>query len=143
MKQRNRAKCKLCGSIVESILPVDLQMCECGEIGVDGGLEKYLTIFGSAENFIRIDDEGHEMPIQVIDEKKEDSKPWIKSALQEEIKDETTLPAPDRKDLIEYLKLYIEQFDRLPEHAKYQSATVYDMQSFAQLMYRILKTFER
>ena len=34
---RNRAKCKLCGDIIESEYRHDFVPCKCGEIFVDGG----------------------------------------------------------------------------------------------------------
>lgn len=36
---RNRARCKLCGDIVESLHVHDFQRCKCGAMAVDGGPE--------------------------------------------------------------------------------------------------------
>ena len=33
----NRAKCKLCGDIIQSTHRNDFKSCKCGEISVDGG----------------------------------------------------------------------------------------------------------
>lgn len=33
----NKAKCKLCGDIIESTYRHDFKYCKCGEIFVDGG----------------------------------------------------------------------------------------------------------
>lgn len=34
---RNRAQCKLCGDIVESVHVHDFRRCKCGAMAVDGG----------------------------------------------------------------------------------------------------------
>ena len=34
---RNRAQCKLCGDIIESMHTHDFKWCKCREIAVDGG----------------------------------------------------------------------------------------------------------
>lgn len=34
---RNRAKCKICGDIVESKYRHDFKWCKCGAMAVDGG----------------------------------------------------------------------------------------------------------
>ena len=36
---RNRARCKLCNTIVESKTVHDFQACKCGKMFVDGGKE--------------------------------------------------------------------------------------------------------
>lgn len=61
---RNRAKCKLCQKIVESLLPEDYQQCECGEIGIDGGNIKFKVFYKNVENFLRIDDNGNEVIVK-------------------------------------------------------------------------------
>lgn len=33
----NKAQCKLCGDIIESLHGYDFKWCKCGEIAVDGG----------------------------------------------------------------------------------------------------------
>lgn len=33
----NKAQCKLCGDVVESVHQHDFKWCKCGEIAVDGG----------------------------------------------------------------------------------------------------------
>lgn len=61
-KSRNRAKCALCGDTIESVSQHDWVRCECGEIFVDGGTEYFRGGFNKAENFIRIDGDGREIP---------------------------------------------------------------------------------
>lgn len=36
---RNRAKCLICGEILESISRHDFKTCSCGSLSVDGGLD--------------------------------------------------------------------------------------------------------
>lgn len=47
---RNRAKCLLCGDVLESTDVHDLQICSCGALAVDGGLE-YIRRVGESENY--------------------------------------------------------------------------------------------
>jgi hypothetical protein len=42
-RTRNRIKCKMCDTILESKHRTDLQMCGCG-VGVKGGLESQYLI---------------------------------------------------------------------------------------------------
>lgn len=42
---RNRARCRKCGSILESRSRHDLQTCSCGAVSIDGGLD-YLRRLG-------------------------------------------------------------------------------------------------
>lgn len=55
---RNRAKCKKCEAIIESLKIGDECLCKCGEISVSGG-----EMMGCAAkdwcNFLRVDDEGN------------------------------------------------------------------------------------
>jgi hypothetical protein len=44
-----------------------------------------------------------------------------------------------KEQRFDLLKMYAEGFDELPEHAKYQSVTLYDHQQLASLLYSILK----
>jgi hypothetical protein len=47
----NKAQCKLCGDIIESLHGHHMQWCKCGEIAVDGG-KNYLR--RSAKNLDNI-----------------------------------------------------------------------------------------
>ena len=47
----NKAQCKLCGDVIESVSRNDYQRCKCGEISVDGG-KSYLK--RSAKDFNNI-----------------------------------------------------------------------------------------
>jgi hypothetical protein len=83
---RNRAKCKLCSSIIESKSSGDEVSCACGHISVTGG-----DMYGCSAiewcNFLRIDDNGHEI-IPTIQESKPSrvTKIELLNALDEMIK---------------------------------------------------------
>lgn len=49
---RNRAKCKLCGDVIESTHVHELVACSCGEIFVDGGHEYARAGAKDFKNFI-------------------------------------------------------------------------------------------
>ena len=123
---KNRAKCKLCNDIVESVHSQDYQLCRCGEIFVDGGKLNYC---GARDwvNFVRIDDNGKEHAPQVVDKTFENSGDNY-----------TELPPPTRQDKLEMLKDLIAGYDRLPPVAHGQSVTHYDMKSALMIIYGIL-----
>lgn len=50
---RNRARCKLCDSTIESVHRHDFVKCACGAIAVDGGKD-YLRRIGEPANFIEL-----------------------------------------------------------------------------------------
>jgi len=58
-KVRNRAKCLLCGDIIESKYRHDFVKCSCGEIFVDGGNEYWRAGAGNFKNFDRLDNNGN------------------------------------------------------------------------------------
>ena len=68
---RNRAKCRLCGDIIESFHRTDYVACSCDEISVDGGEYRFQCGAKDFKNFIRIDDLGNEIPIRFEEETKE------------------------------------------------------------------------
>jgi hypothetical protein len=63
----NRAKCKLCGDILESLHRHDYVTCKCGEIFIDGGNDLLRCGAKDFANFLRLDDEGNEIVVKVID----------------------------------------------------------------------------
>ena len=46
----NKARCKRCGSVIESVSTHNLKRCSCGAISVDGGLE-YIRRNGDSEDY--------------------------------------------------------------------------------------------
>ena len=124
---RNRAKCKLCEDIIESMHQTDLQLCKCNEIGVDGGPGSYHCIASNWQNFIRIDDEGKEIIPEIVEGDKEVASEEV---LTKEVK---------RERLVEMFKGLIDSYENLPSHAKLNSITHYDMQSALLIMYEIIR----
>lgn len=57
---RNRARCRLCGTILESRHAQDLQTCNCGAVSVDGGRE-YLRRLGRREDREDLSEFGDEL----------------------------------------------------------------------------------
>src|SRR6267142_1015157 len=122
---KNRAKCKLCQSIIESFHSTDYVMCKCGEIAVDGGagLKCYAKTW---DNFIRIDDNGNELIVTATD-----------------IPDRSPLDGqakPTRKEMIDMLDEMVKNIERLPEAALSSPITHYYHLSLILLLSSILRS---
>ncbi len=133
---RNRAKCKLCGDIIESAHRHDYQICSCEEIGVDGGNDYHKCSAKDWANFIRIDDDGNEIIPKIID-KTDTSSLHVES-------DEVALeynPTQEEKHekLCSMLKGVIDSYDNLPQHAKLAPITHYDLQAALLIIYEIVR----
>lgn len=115
---RNRAKCKLCKTIIESAWTLDYVTCACGEIAVSGGDQKYECFANDLSNIIRVDDMGNEIIPQIVDKELSDIYLLMK---------EKKLPKPTKKDLIHELGLMIKNIENLPDHAKSTSVTHFDL----------------
>lgn len=124
---RNRAKCKLCNSIIESFHRHDYVTCQCGEISVDGGLDYFRCRAGDWSNFLRVDDEGNEI-VPVIKDKEE------LVPINEEAK------KPNRDELIDMLEEMMKGYERLPEHAMLSPVTHADLVSVLLLLLSILRS---
>lgn len=122
---KNRAKCKLCHSIIESFHSTDYVMCKCGEIAVDGGdgLKCYAKDWG---NFLRVDDQGNEIIVKIEDTQS-------KSPLDGQFK-------PTRKELLDMLQEMINNYERLPPEVLSSSPTNYDLVSSLMLLLSILRS---
>lgn len=121
---RNRAKCRLCDSIIESFHSTDLVLCKCEEIYVDGG-ESLRCGANNWDNFLRIDD--RDVCITpVIREKGEVSKASEVTQLS-------------RSDLLDMLSNMIGNIERLPQHALEQPVNNYDLASALILINQILR----
>lgn len=88
---RNRAKCKACESIIESLSHQDEVSCKCGQISVSGG-DRLGCAAINWNNFLRVDDEGHVITPQ-IQEKAPITRDDMLSALDEMIKRIEEMPA--------------------------------------------------
>jgi len=113
---RNRAKCKLCGDIIESFHRHDLIECSCGEISIEGGLDYFKASARDFKNFLRIDDEGKEIEVKLVEEMEEKENLFSKEEVW--------------KQLEEYVKaLGSESPERL-----HLPLTSYDLYNFAALV---------
>lgn len=120
---KNRAKCKLCDTVIESFHSTDYVICNCGEIAVDQG-DAMRCAAKNWDNFIRIDDDGKEIPVNI---KEEDVKPID---IQEK---------PTKKELLEMLDEMVKSYDNLPPQAMNAPVTNYDMSSALLLLSAILR----
>jgi len=125
VQMKNRAKCKLCQSIIESFHPTDYVLCKCGEISVDGG-DALRCAAKDFRNFLRVDDEGHEIIVTV---KSEDVNPLY-----------TDEKPMDREEKIKMLDDLIKSYDNLPTHAMTAPITNYEFSAFLTLLSSILRS---
>ena len=120
----NRAKCKLCNSIIESYHATDLVVCKCGEISVDGG-EALRCYAIDWKNFLRVDDQGNEIIVKV----KNDNVNPLDNASSK----------PTKKVLIGMLDEMIKNIEGLPQIAMTAPITHYDFASALILLASILR----
>lgn len=114
---RNRAKCKVCEAIIESLTVKDEVGCKCGQISVSGG-ERLLCAALNWDNFLRIDDNDNEIKPTVVDK-----------------------PDPTLSELLEELDGLIQRIDEMPQQAMIVSINHYDHISLLILlssMFRLL-----
>jgi hypothetical protein len=102
---RNRAKCNLCGDLLESFHRYDLVECKCGEIAIDGGPGLFGSRAKDYSNFIRVDDLGNELPVK------------YQEVQEEKHSEETPKPLVTRQEKIEILKEMRKSYERLPPNA--------------------------
>lgn len=126
---RNRAKCKLCGSLIESFHSEDVVYCKCEEICVFGGDAMRCSAADFA-NFLRVDDEGREIAVC-----------YQEKQAQKDAHDTPKEPFKPitREDLVDMLDKRIETDDKLPEHVKFSPALNADMIYYMMLISHILK----
>jgi hypothetical protein len=122
---RNRAKCKLCETIIESFNEHDFISCKCGEIAVDGGQSYYKASFINPENFLRVDDEGSEIVIQFKDNEEGNAK---------------VISKPSRKELLDMLDEMTKRIEELPPHATLAPVTHADFASLLMLLSSIFRS---
>lgn len=120
---RNRAKCKLCADVIESFHADDYVPCKCGEISVDGGMA-LLCKANNWGNFLRVDDDGKEISVKVVDNSQ--SAPFVESK-------------PSRADMIMMLDEMVKSYENLPQAAMSQSVTHYDILSILLLVSALFK----
>lgn len=111
---KNRAKCKLCQSTIESFHLHDYVSCKCGEISVSGGVQEYNASANNWSNFLRVDDMGNEIVVTVKEQEKVDVKPLYTEN-------------PTREDKLKMLDEMIKSYENLPSHAIQAPITGYDL----------------
>lgn len=121
---RNRAKCKLCDTTIESFHDLDYVACKCSEISVSGG-SKMECAAKNWENFLRVDDKGNEIIVKVMDK-------IIQEQAEETIK-------PTKKELIDMLDEMIKNIENLPQHAMTSAVNHYDLTSALLLLSALFK----
>jgi len=132
MEHRNRAKCRLCSEVIESLFDEDYQICKCAEIAITGGKSCYKAMAKNWENFLRIDDNGTEIQVTVLEK---DSDPGIQTK-----QDKNPIQPLSKEDRIAMLDEEIKMYESLPEPALYQSATQYDLYRFLLIMSSVLRS---
>jgi len=128
---RNRAKCKLCGYLIESFHRYDYVSCECGEIAVDGGKEYYKVMAKNYDNFIRIDDMGNEVPIKVLDE--------ADNSNNNTNSDNDIINDSDKLSPFQTFVAMKENLDALPEFVKDEKISYRELSSILAVLIEILK----
>jgi hypothetical protein len=111
---RNRAKCALCHTVIESVLATEHVLCPCGEIGVAGGQQMLFKAYTSDDNFIRIDDDGNEIKPELAKAKESAEKLLVNmDDLGQIIKDMGTI-VESLESLEDYsMRLPLNQYDLL------------------------------
>lgn len=122
-QMKNKAKCKVCQSIIESFHASDYVTCKCGHISVSGGLKMECSAIDWS-NFLRVDDQGNEIAITVKDA---DVKPLYNEN-------------PTREDKLKLLDEMIKTYENLPPNALNAPITGYDLLSSLILISSILRS---
>lgn len=151
---RNRAKCKLCGDILESFHQHDYVTCSCDEISIDGG--QYMFKCGAKDfrNFLRVDDNGKEIEVTLKDKDADNTVTGcdVSDANNSTYNDsasssgfDTKQPRmdsesyPSKKDLLEELDMMMKNIESLPQNAMTLPINHYDFYSFMLLVSSILR----
>lgn len=121
---KNRAKCKLCKSIIESFHSTDYIACACGEIALDSG-EGMKCFANDFSNFLRVDDKGNEIEVKFKEDiSKIDDYPRHK---------------PTKKEVIEMLEEMVKKLEDMPEEYNSSYATQIDIYSLSLVMLSFLR----
>lgn len=128
---RNRAKCKKCNSVIESFHDADYVTCKCGEISVSGGNKLYCAAI-DWNNFCRVDDQDNEIMVSV---KTIESQKQPISEIQPKPSSK-----PTKKELVDMLKMMIDNIEKLPEYVMMTPISHYDHLSALLLLLAIFKS---
>ena len=125
---KNRAKCKLCNSVIESFHDSDMVHCKCSEIYVYGG-EAMKCAANDWKNFVRVDDIGNEIIPKIVDK-------------DSDVKQLDIDTKPTKKELLDMLEQDIKNMENLPQGAMLTPITHYDFCSSLMLLLAILRADE-
>jgi hypothetical protein len=146
---RNRAKCKLCGSIIESYHLHDYVTCGCGEISITGGLVELDCAARSWDNFLRVDDNDNVVVPRVVNLRLDDRDNIKVTSIvnkddnQNEQENSNLEPKSNRmskSELMDTLDEMIKCIEELPQEAKLTAITHYDFSSLLMLLRSILRS---
>lgn len=135
---RNRAKCKLCGDILESFHQHDYVECKCKQISIDGGQNYWRCSAIDYANFLRIDDDGNEVIVTYKEERK-DTPPTTEQPEPQELKKDEAIASLPPEPLIDVVDEMIRNIERLPVHAQLMPVNQYDYMAILLLFKRFLK----
>jgi hypothetical protein len=128
---RNRAKCKLCNSELESFAKEDYIECKCGEIAIVGGMDYLGTFARNYTNFLRIDEKNREIGVKY--EEKQDKQDGA-------IDKEEQLHKPTKNELITMLDEMIKAYENLPKHAMLAPVSHADQLSLLMVVSSLFKS---
>jgi HKD family nuclease len=124
---RNRAKCKLCLTVLESFHQYDYVSCKCGEISITGGGSNYECSAKNWENFLRIDENDNEIVPKVIDKEE-------KNKIPQENPNPITF-----QECIDLLEIMVKNIEKLPNHALSAPVTNLDFYNYLTVILEIFK----
>ena len=122
---KNRAKCRLCQSVIESFHDTDYVFCKCTEIYVDGGTAMRCGA-NDWNNFLRVDELGNVVVVKVEDE-------LVKPL------DIAAVLKPTKEDLIRMLQDMADNIEKMPSEAMRAPISHFDHWSLILLLISILQ----
>jgi hypothetical protein len=141
---KNRAKCKLCQSIIESFHEFDYVSCKCGQISITGGNIRLQTFAHDYKNFLRVDDENNEIVVSVEGDDKIKAIPVMGDGPGNtpisSIPGFENYGKPTKDDLLKELDAMIQTIESLPPNAMSTPINHYDFCSLLILLSAILKS---
>jgi hypothetical protein len=132
----NRAKCALCGDVVQSFYASDEAVCKCGEVHVLGGeLQAFKPSSGNWNNLIYVDDIGNKICI----ENKDDAEKQPEQSGAYESPDQAVFKGRTKEEVIDELQSMITSDAKLPDSAHVQTLTYVDLLRYMVVILDILK----
>lgn len=118
---RNKAKCKICQCIIQTISEEEWVACECGNLAMIGGEKGPRMRFNELSEIVMIDDSDNE----VIPKMKKDT--------------EEARPKPTKKELLKILDEMNQRIEEMPPQAAVMAITHYDFSSLLILLASIFR----